>query len=239
VPEVPDLPTRLHAVLGVVYFIFNEGYGATAGAELMRTELCDEAVRLGRLLMELLPREPEVIGLLALMLLVDARRTARVDAAGGFVKLADQDRRAWDRQRIEEGQSLLRLCLARNEPGPYQLQAAINAVHSDAHRIEETDWSQILALYDRWMRIAPSQVVALNRAVVVAEIEGVEAGLRIVEGLAGLSNYQPYHAVKADLLKRCGKNADAAVEYRIAIEMCGNEREREFLEKQYRSIARN
>jgi RNA polymerase sigma-70 factor (ECF subfamily) len=238
VPEADELPARLRAVLGVVYLIFNEGYSATAGDRLVRGELCDEAIRLGRLLADLVPQESEVSGLLALMLLIDARRDARVDAAGGFVKLGDQDRRAWNRARIDEGLALLRVCLERDRPGPYQIQAAINAVHSEARETRETDWPQVLALYDQLMACAPSPVVALNRAVVVAELDGAEAALRIVDGLE-LPNYHPYHAVRADFLRRLGRDADAAVAYQQAIEKCTNEREREFLRQQYRLIAAN
>ena len=236
VPDSADLPARLRAVLGVVYLLFNEGYDPTAGDRLVRAELCEEAIRLGRLLVELVPREPETLGLLALMLLIDARRDARVDAAGAFVKLDSQDRGAWNRARIEEGQALLRECLERNRPGPYQLQAAINAVHSDARSADETDWRQILAIHDQLMAIAPNAVVALNRAVVVAQIDGVEPALRIVETLE-LPNYHPYHAVRADLLRRAGRDADAAAAYQAAIATCDNLRQKEFLEKQYRSMA--
>ncbi len=174
VPEGAELPARLSAVLAVVYLVFNEGYSATSGDTLVRAELCDEAIRLGRLLVELLPDESEATGLLALMLLIDARREARVDDSGDFVRLADQDRDAWNRSRIDEGQALLRMCLARNRPGPYQLQAAINAVHSDARSAGVTDWQQLLTLYDQLLAITPNAVVALNRAVVVAEIDGAE-----------------------------------------------------------------
>jgi RNA polymerase sigma-70 factor (ECF subfamily) len=238
VPESQDLEARLRAVLGVVYLIFNEGYSATSGQHLTRPELCNEAIRLGRLLVELVPRESETLGLLALMLLIDARREARVDANGEFVKLAHQDRAAWNRAQIEEGQALLRLCLERNRPGPYQLQAAINAVHSDARDSEETDWPQILALHDELSRVAPNPVAALNRAVVVAEIDGADAALRLVEPLE-LSHYHPYHAVRAELLRRLGRNADAADAYQAAIALCSNQREREFLEHEYAAIRPN
>jgi RNA polymerase sigma-70 factor (ECF subfamily) len=186
--------------------------------------------------LELLPDEPEVRGLLALMLLVDARRTARTDGSGGLVRLEQQDRGAWDRARIAEGQALMRECLARQRPGPYQLQAAINAVHADAATAHETDWKQIRALYDQWMAIAPDAVVALNRAVAVAEIEGAEAGLRLVEELQ-LSNYQPFHAVRGELLRRMGLKERAAEAYREAIRLSGNEREREFLRLQAAALA--
>jgi len=229
VPEAGELPARLGAVLAVVYLVFNEGYSATSGPELLRDELCDEAIRLGRVLLELMPQEAEVLGLLALMLLIDARRTARRDAAGALVRLADQDRSAWRRPLIEEGQALLRLCLAQNRPGPYQLQAAINAVHSDAPDATRTDWRQILALYDQWMTIAPAPLVALNRAVVVAEIDGPALALRLVDEL-GFERYHLFHAIRADLLRRLGRDSEAASAYLLAIEGCGNAREREFLE---------
>ena len=190
---------------------------------------------LGRVLLELMPAEPEVRGLLALMLLIDARRAARTDAHGAFVRLSGQDRGAWRRPLIEEGQALLRECLAQNRPGPYQLQAAINAVHSDAPDAAHTDWRQALALYDQWMAIAPGAVVALNRAVVVAEIDGPELALRLVDELA-LDRYHLFHAVRADLLRRLGRATDAATAYRRAIDLCGNARERQFLEEQLKDI---
>jgi RNA polymerase sigma-70 factor (ECF subfamily) len=235
VPEAGELPARLGAVLAVVYLVFNEGYSASSGPELLRDELCDEAIRLGRVLLELMPQEAEVLGLLALMLLIDARRTARRDAAGALVRLADQDRSAWRRPLIQEGQGLLRLCLAQNRPGPYQLQAAINAVHSDAPDATRTDWRQILALYDQWMTIAPAPLVALNRAVVVAEIDGPALALRLVDEL-GFERYHLFHAIRADLLRRLGRDSEAASAYLLAIEGCGNARERKFLESRLREL---
>jgi RNA polymerase sigma-70 factor (ECF subfamily) len=190
------------------------------------------------LLAELLPEEPEALGLLALMLLIDARRDARTDESGGLVRLAEQDRDRWNRAQIDEGQALMRICLARNRPGPYQLQAAINAVHSDARCAGETDWRQILALHDQLLVIAPSPVVELNRAVVVAEIEGAEQALERIE-LLPLGQYHLFHAVRADLLRRLGRDADAAAAYLAAIARCVNAREREFLQRQLAAIARN
>jgi len=235
IPEAVELPARLGAVLAVVYLVFNEGYSATSGAELLRDELCDEAIRLGRLLLELMPQEAEVRGLLALMLLIDARRAARRDATGAFVRLADQDRSAWRWPLIDEGRSLLRQCLAQHRPGPYQLQAAINAVHSDAPDAAHTDWRQVLALYDQLMAIAPGPLVALNRAVALAEIDGAALALRLVDELA-LERYHLFHAVRADLLRRLGRESEAASAYRSAIEGCGNAREREFLEARLREL---
>ncbi len=228
VPEGADLPDRLRPVLAVLYLIYNEGHTASSGSSLVRTDLCAEAIRLARLLAELMPDEPEVIGLLGLLLLTDARRVARTAPDGSLVLLADQDRSLWDRELIAEGQDLVRACLRRNQPGPYQIQAAIAAVHSDAARASDTDWAQILALYDQLMAVQPSSVVALNRAVVVAEIEGPAAALSVVDTL-DLDSYVPFHVVRADLLKELGKTSDAAEAYARAIALTTNEAERAFL----------
>jgi RNA polymerase sigma-70 factor (ECF subfamily) len=230
VPEANELASRLSSVLAVVYLIFNEGYSASAGDDLQRVELIDEAIRLGRLLRHLLPADMEVAGLLALMLMIDARRQARTDTSGALVRLAEQDRGLWDRTRIAEAQALLRQCLARNHPGPYQLQAAINAVHSDAREARDTDWAQILALYDQLMTLAPSGVVALNRAIAVAELQGPEIALKLVDEL-DLRGYHLWHAVRADFLKRLGRRAESESAYRSALSLCENRCEREFLEK--------
>jgi RNA polymerase sigma-70 factor, ECF subfamily len=230
VPAEADLPERLRAVLAVVYLVFNEGYAASSGDRLVREDLCAEAIRLGRLLAELMPDEPEVMGLLALMLLISARRAARTSPDGDLVRLADQDRSLWDRSLIAEGQAFVRRCLRLRRPGPYQVQAAINAVHSDAPSADATDWSQILALYDQLMAIAPSPIVALNRAVAVAEVEGADAALALVEDL-DLDGYHLFHAIRADLLRRLGREAEAARAYEAAIALTENAAERAFLER--------
>jgi RNA polymerase sigma-70 factor (ECF subfamily) len=227
IPREADLPDRLTSVLAVIYLIFNEGYQARSGDRLVREDLCAEAIRLGRLLAELMPDEPEVKGLLALMLLTESRRDARTGPAGDLVLLSDQDRSRWDRDLIAEGQAIVRECLRRNQPGPYQIQAAINAVHSDAPTAAATDWRQILALYDQLMAIAPSPVVALNRAVAVAEVDGPELALTAINGL-DLDGYHVFHAVRADLLKRLGRDADAVQAYDRAMARTENAAEREF-----------
>ena len=235
VPAESDLAPRLRAVLAVVYLVFNEGYLATSGPELLRADLCTEALRLGRVLAELLPAEPEVMGLLALMLLIDARRAARTSAEGALVPLAEQDRGAWDRLLIAEGQAIVRACLRRGHPGPYQIQAAINAVHSDAPTAAATDWTQVVQLYDQLLVEDPSPVVALNRAVAVAEVEGEAEALALVAAL-GLEGYQPFHAIRADLLRRLGRGPEAAAEYDRALARTDNEAQRAFLARRQRGV---
>jgi RNA polymerase sigma-70 factor, ECF subfamily len=230
VPREADLPDRLEAVLSVVYLIYNEGHTASTGDRLDRGDLGAEAIRLGRLLVELMPDEPEALGLLALMLLSESRRSARTTADGEIVLLADQDRSRWDRDLIEEGQALVRRCLRRDRPGPYQIQAAINAVHSDAATVEATDWRQIVLLYDQLLALAPTPIVALNRAVAVAEVQGPAVALDLVDDL-DLDGYYLFHAIRADLLRRIGRPAEAAAAYDAAIERTDNEAERRLLHR--------
>ena len=236
VPDERELPARLDAVRAVLYLIFNEGYAATSGDQLVRQELCTEALRLARVLSGLMPDEPETMGLLALMMLLEARRPTRTLADGSLVPLGEQDRSLWNRRLIAQGQAIVRRCLERNEPGPYQIQAAINAVHSDAVTAAETDWSQILALYDQQMAMASSPIVALNRAVAVAELSGPAAGLAIVDGLE-LGSYYVFHAIRADLLRRLGRNEEAVRAYDAAIARTENVAERRFLQERRRQIA--
>jgi len=230
VPEAADLPARLDAVLAVIYLIFNEGYSPSTGERLVREDLCAEAIRLGRVLAGLMPDAEEVLGLLALMLLIESRREARVGAGGALVRLADQDRRRWNAALIAEGQGIVRHCLRRNRPGPYQLQAAINAVHADAAAAAATDWGQILQLYDQLLAWTPTPIVALHRAVAVAEVAGPDAALRLVDALP-LDGHRTFHAVRADLLKRLGRHGEAAAAYEAALACPLNAIERAFLEQ--------
>ncbi|GAA0565785.1 RNA polymerase sigma factor [Paractinoplanes ferrugineus] len=226
VPRDADLPARLGAVLAVLYLIFNEGYAPIGGAALTRTEMTAEAIRLARLLVVLMPDEPEARGLLALMLLIESRRPARVGPGGDPVPLAAQDRSRWDRELIAEGQALVRGCLRRGQPGPYQIQAAINAVHADGI----TDWQQVLVLYDQLFAMTPTPVVALHRAVAVAEVEGPTAALQIVDGLSSISSeHHVWHVVRADLLRRIARYEEAAAEFHKAATMTANATERRFL----------
>ena len=230
VPYAADLPDRLKGVLAVVYLIFNEGYSASSGDALVREDLCIEAIRLGRVLAELMPDEPEVMGLLALMLLVESRRETRTTPTGDLVRLVDQDRTRWNRELIAEGQAIMRACLRRNQPGRYQIQAAIQAVHGDAPTVDKTDWRQILALYDQLMAMAPSPIVALNRAVAVAEVEGAEAAMALVDALPrDLDRSYMFHAVRADLLERLGRTDESTTAYDAAISRTENVAERAFL----------
>jgi RNA polymerase sigma-70 factor (ECF subfamily) len=222
-PEDHELPDRLRPVLAVVYLVYNAGL--TSPAE---PGLCSEAIRLARILATLMPDEPEVAGLLALLLLTESRRASRTRPDGSLALLGEQDRSRWDRALIEEGQAIVRWCLRRNQPGAYQLQAAISAVHADAAQVEETDWSQIVALYDRLLAVAPTPVVALNRAIAIGEVHGPTAALALVDEL-DLDNYHPFHATRADLLRRLGRHSEAAGAYERAAAMASTDAERDFL----------
>ena len=235
-PGDAELPGRLRPVLAVVYLVFNEGHTASAGDDLVRADLCAEAIRLARLLAALMPDESEVLGLLALLLLTESRRAARVADDGSLVLLPDQDRSRWDRTLIREGQGLVTACIRRDRPGPYQLQAAISAVHSDASVASATDWGQILALYDQLLRQAPTPVVALNRAVALAEVRGPLAGLEAVDAL-DLDGFHLFHASRADLLRRLGRHEEAAEAYDAALVLVANTAERRFLEARRRSLS--
>jgi RNA polymerase sigma-70 factor, ECF subfamily len=239
VPTEAELPARLQPVLAVVYLIFNEGYAATADS-LMRLDLCAEAIRLARLLAELMPDEPEPQGLLALVLLLHARSAARVTADGSLVRLAEQDRQLWDRSLIAEGQAIVRACVQRARPGPYQIQAAINAVHSVAPSIDSTDWHAILTLYDQLYALTPTPVVALNRAVALAEVRGPAAGLSAVDELrsSGLDRYYLFHASRANLLRRLGRTTEAAAAYTTARSLTANPVEQAFLDTERATLIR-
>ncbi len=227
VPADHELPERLRGVLATLYLVFNEGYLSSTGDVAIRTDLCAEAIRLTRVLVSLMPDEPEVHGLLALILLVDARRATRV-ADGVLVTLPEQERDRWDHRLIAEGHDLVRGCLRRGRPGPFQLLAAINAVHTDATTAQQTDWRQIVALYDQLYAVQPDRVVALNRAVAIAEVDGPEAGLALLDAL-DLNGYHPFHASRADLLRRAGRTREARTAYERAIELTTNPAERAFL----------
>ena len=240
VPPAELLPERLDGVLTVLYLVFNEGYAATSGDALVRRELCAEAIRLARVVAELLPDAPEATGLLALMLLHDARRDARVGEAGELVLLEAQDRTRWDAARIAEGRQLLERALAAGEPGPYQIQAAIAALHDEASGPEATDWAQIAALYRALLRMTPSPVVELNLAVALAMADGPAIGLAMMDGLAAdgrLERYPYLHSARADMLRRLGRRSEAAAAYRRALDLTANRLERDFLERRLTEVS--
>jgi RNA polymerase sigma-70 factor (ECF subfamily) len=228
IPQEAELPDRLRAVLDVLYLVFNEGHSASSGPDLVRVDLCHEAIRLTRVLAGLMPDEEEVAGLLALLLLTEARRPARTTPWGGVVLLADQDRGRWDADLVAEGQELVRWCLARNRPGPYQVQAAIAAVHSDAASVEDTDWRQVVALYDQLLGFLPTPVVRLNRAIAVAEVDGPVAALGLVDEL-DLPEYVPYHLARARFLELLGRAEEATEAIDDALTHATNDPERRFL----------
>ncbi|MGH3005293.1 MAG: RNA polymerase sigma factor [Gaiellaceae bacterium] len=236
VPADHDLPERLRSVLAVLYLVFNEGYASAAGDDLVRNDLCDEAIRLAKLLAVSMPDEPEALGLLALMLLHDSRREARTRADGELVLLEEQDRGRWNRAQIEEGKRLLERALSFRRPGPYQLQAAIAAVHASAARPEETDWPQIAALYRELVRVDPSPVVELNRAVAVAMATRPEEGLALVERIQGLDRYHLLHAARADLLRQSGRRKEAAAAYERALALAPSPVERAFLQRRLSEV---
>jgi RNA polymerase sigma-70 factor (ECF subfamily) len=238
IPGSAELPDRLHAVLTAIYLIYTEGHTVSSGPTLTRIDLTSEAIRLGRTLAILMPDEPEALGLLALMLLSESRHLSRIALGGTMVRLSDQDRKRWDRTLIREGQDLVRTCLRRNQPGPFQIQAAIAAVHADAPTYESTDWSQVVALYDQLYEIRPNAVVALNRSVAVAELRGPVEGLAALAEIdpSSLDNYRPYHATLADLLSRADRRDEARDAYDRAIELTTNTIERDYLIRQRRAL---
>ena len=240
IPPRAKLPERLGPVQSVIYLIFNEGYSATVGESLVRRELCAEAIRLGRTLCELLPNEPENLGLLALMLLHDSRRAARMDKQGRLVTLEDQDRSLWDQERIHEGVALLNKALRMRQAGVYQLQAAISAIHAEAASPAETDWHEIAGIYQELMRLAPSPIVALNHAVAVAMSDGLETGLAQIEkiGASGeLEKYYLFHAARADILRRLGRRTESAEAYAAALRLVTNQVERNYLQERLKQVA--
>ncbi len=242
VPVDRQLPDRLASVLHVIYLVFNEGYAATSGEHLVRRELCDEAIRLGRLLMELMPDEPEVLGLLALMTLIDARREARTDAAGDLITLEEQDRSQWDRARIAEGSALVERSLRMRRLGPFQLQAAIAALHAEPERPDDADWPQVALLYGELYRFLPTPVVKLSRAAAIGMAVAPEAGLRLIDEIeaeGSLTRYHLLHASRGDLLRRAGRFDEATAAYRRALELCSNPVESRYLERRLREVTRS